>query len=120
MDSRQAHPPACRKWGSTYAWHGLSGRLGGFSLGLLRAHGTAVTKQLLFGEAGEAHNSLPAADDGRASSRRTGPGRLGFQAASLGAAVLTEADGQGSSALMRTEQSGCLADGTMESVIWVL
>ena len=84
------------------------------------AHSKAVTKQLVFGEAGEAHNSLPAADDGRASGRCVGPGGLCFQAASLGAAALTEADMQGSSALMRTEHSACLADGTVESVTWVL
>lgn len=92
----------------------------GLSLGLLMAHSKAVTKQLVFGEAGEAHNSLPAADDGRASGRCVGPGGLCFQAASLGAAALTEADMQGSSALMRTEHSACLADGTVESVTWVL
>lgn len=117
---RQAHPPACGKWGGTHAWHGFVRQVGGLSLGLLRAHGKAVTKQLLFGEVGEAHNSLPAAGDGRASGRRVDSGGLGFQAASLGAAALTEADMQGSSALMRTEHSGCPADGTVESVTWVL
>lgn len=118
--SRQTHPPACGKWGSTPAWHGFVRQVGGLSLGLLMAHSKAVTKQLVFGEAGEAHNSLPAADDGRASGRCVGPGGLCFQAASLGAAALTEADMQGSSALMRTEHSACLADGTVESVTWVL
>ena len=38
----------------------------------------------------------------------------------LGAAALMEADMQGFSAPMTAEQSGCLADGTTESVIWVL
>ena len=106
--------------GSARAWHGFVRQAGGLPLRLLSARGKAVTKQPLFGEAGEAHDSPPAAEDDRVSGRRVGPGGLGFRAASLGAAALLEADMQGFSAPVTAEQSGCLADGTTESVIWVL
>ena len=81
---RQARPPACRKWGSARAWYGFVRQARGLPLRLLSVHGKAVTEQLLFGEAGEASDSPPAAEDDRVSGRRVGPGGLGFRAASPG------------------------------------
>lgn len=69
--------------GSTYAWHGLSGRLGAFA-GAAQGPWHSCHKAAPVWRRAKPTTACLPLNDGRASSRRTGPGRLGFQATSWG------------------------------------